>query len=58
VHEPLGSAVLLTTDLGGQMLKIQAPSRYRAAPGDRVWLRIGREHQRWFDPQTALALPV
>jgi multiple sugar transport system ATP-binding protein len=58
VYEPLGSAVLLTTDLGGQMLKIQAPSRYRAAPGDRVWLRIGREHQRWFDPQTALALPV
>jgi multiple sugar transport system ATP-binding protein len=58
VYEPLGSSVLLTTELGGQILKIQAPPRYRAQPGDQVWLRLGQEHQRWFDAQTALALEV
>src|SRR6266498_3596597 len=56
VYEPLGSSVLLTAELGGQTLKIQAPARFRAEPGDRVWVRLGEEHQRWFDPQTALAL--
>jgi multiple sugar transport system ATP-binding protein len=56
VYEPLGSSVLLTTELGGQTLKIQAPARFRAQPGDRVWIQLGEEHQRWFDPQTALAL--
>jgi multiple sugar transport system ATP-binding protein len=56
VYEPLGSSVLLTTELGGQTLKIQAPARFRTQPGDRVWIQLGEEHQRWFDPQTALAL--
>ena len=56
VYEPLGSAVLLTTELGGQMLKIQTSAKFRAEPGDQVWIRLGEEHQRWFDPQTALAL--
>jgi multiple sugar transport system ATP-binding protein len=56
VYEPLGSSVLLTTELGGQMIKIQAPAQFRAEPGDRVWVRLGEEHQRWFDPQTALSL--
>jgi hypothetical protein len=45
-----------TTELGGQTLKIQTPARFRAQPGDRVWIQLGEEHQRWFDPQTALAL--
>jgi multiple sugar transport system ATP-binding protein len=58
VYEPLGSAVLLTTELGGQQLKIQAPPRCRVQPGDQVWLRLDQEHQRWFDPETALALRV
>jgi multiple sugar transport system ATP-binding protein len=56
VYEPLGSAVLLTTELGGQMLKIQTSAKFRAEPGDQVWIRLGEEHQRWFDPQTDLAL--
>jgi multiple sugar transport system ATP-binding protein len=56
VYEPLGSSVLLTTELGGQVVKIQAPARFRAEPGDQVWLRLDQEHQRWFDPETALAL--
>ncbi len=56
VYEPLGSSVLLTAELGGQTVKIQAPARFRAGPGDQVWVRLGEEHQRWFDPETALAL--
>jgi len=56
VHEPLGSSVLLTTELGGQTLKIEAPARFRAQPDDRLWVRLGEEYRRWFDPQTALAL--
>jgi multiple sugar transport system ATP-binding protein len=58
VFEPLGSAVLLTVELAGQQVKVQAPARYRAEPGQRVGLRIAAESQRWFDPETALALDV
>jgi multiple sugar transport system ATP-binding protein len=58
VYEPLGSSVLLTTELAGQVVKIQAPPRYRAAAGDQVWLRLDKDHQRWFDAKTGLALRV
>jgi multiple sugar transport system ATP-binding protein len=58
VFEPLGSATLLTVDLAGQQVKVLASASYRADPGARVWLRIGQEQQRWFDPETALALDV
>jgi len=56
VFEPLGSAVLITAELGGQQLKVQAPSTFRAAPGDTVWLTLRPEHLRWYDADTALAL--
>ncbi|MGH3646117.1 MAG: ABC transporter ATP-binding protein [Micromonosporaceae bacterium] len=56
VFEPLGSAVLLTTTVAGQRLKVQAPATFRAEPGDTLWLRLPERHQRWFDPETALAL--
>jgi multiple sugar transport system ATP-binding protein len=58
VYEPLGSSVLLTTEVGGQALKIQTGARFRAEPGDRVWVHLAEEHQRWFDPQTALTLHI
>jgi multiple sugar transport system ATP-binding protein len=58
VFEPLGSAVLLTVDLGGQQVKVLAPASYRAEPGATVQLHIGWSQQRWFDPETALALEV
>ena len=58
VFEPLGSATLLTVDLAGQQVKVQASASYRADPGDRVWLSIMEEHQRWFDAETSLALDV
>jgi multiple sugar transport system ATP-binding protein len=58
VFEPIGSATLLTVELAGQPVKVLAPATYRSAPGDRVRLRIAPRHQRWFDPETALALDV
>jgi multiple sugar transport system ATP-binding protein len=58
VFEPLGSATLLTVDLAGQQVKVLAPASYRAEPDTEVWLHIGQPHQRWFDPETALALDV
>jgi multiple sugar transport system ATP-binding protein len=58
VYEPLGSSVLLTTEVGGQVLKIQAAARFQAEPGDRLWVQLAEEHQRWFDPETALALRI
>jgi multiple sugar transport system ATP-binding protein len=56
VFEPLGSATLVTVDLAGQQVKVLAPAAYRAATGDRIWLRLAAPHQRWFDPETAAAL--
>jgi multiple sugar transport system ATP-binding protein len=58
VFEPLGSATLLTVELAGQQVKVLAPASYRTEPGTTVWLHIGQQHQRWFDPETALALDV
>jgi multiple sugar transport system ATP-binding protein len=56
VFEPLGSAVLITADLAGQQVKVQAPSTFRAGPGDDVWLTFHTEHLRWYDDETRLAL--
>jgi multiple sugar transport system ATP-binding protein len=58
VFEPLGSATLLTVDLAGQQVKVQASASYRADPGDRIWLHLAEEHQRWFDAETTLALDI
>jgi multiple sugar transport system ATP-binding protein len=56
VFEPLGSAVLITADLGGQRIKVQAPSTFRAEPGDELWLSLDQEHLRWYDPDSGAAL--
>jgi multiple sugar transport system ATP-binding protein len=56
VFEPLGSSTLLTTELCGQVLKIQAPASFRADPGEQLWLRLPPEQCRWYDPETQLLL--
>jgi len=56
VFEPLGSAVLLTGDLGGQRIKVQAPASFRAEPGEELWLNLDRENLRWYDPESGAAL--
>ena len=56
VFEPLGSAVLVTADLHGQRIKVQAPNTFRAEPGDELWLRLQPQHLRWYDPDSGVAL--
>jgi multiple sugar transport system ATP-binding protein len=56
VFEPLGSAVLITAELSGQEIKVQAGNTFRTAPGDEVWLRFEPEHLRWYDAETQLVL--
>jgi len=56
VFEPLGSAVLITADLGGQRIKVQAPATFRADPGDELWLSLEQDNLRWYDPDSGAAL--
>jgi len=56
VLEPLGSAVLLTVQVEGQQLKVQAPPSFRAAPHSQVWLSFSESTLRFYDSETALAL--
>jgi multiple sugar transport system ATP-binding protein len=58
VFEPLGSAVLLTTDLGGHRVKIQTQPEFRAAPGDELRVALPGPQCRWYDPETKLLLEV
>ena len=56
VFEPLGSSVLITADLGGQRIKVQAPSSFRAEPGDELWLSLEQDNLRWYDPDSGASL--
>jgi len=56
VFEPLGSAVLITADLGGQRIKVQAPNTFKAEPGDELWLSMAGDNLRWYDPDSGAAL--
>jgi len=58
VFEPLGSAVLLTTALGGHRVKIQTQPDFRARPGDELRVAIPDSQCRWYDPETGLLLEV
>jgi multiple sugar transport system ATP-binding protein len=58
VLEPLGSSTLLTTRLGGQTVKVQAPPGFRADEGGTANLHLPPEACRWYDPETGLLLPV
>jgi len=56
VFEPLGSSTLLTIQLCGQVLKVQAPASLRAEPGRTLRLGLPPEQCRWYDPETQLLL--
>ncbi|PRX50420.1 carbohydrate ABC transporter ATP-binding protein (CUT1 family) [Prauserella shujinwangii] len=58
VLEPLGASALLTTDVCGQTIKVQAPATFRAEPGRRLALRLPVDQCRWYDPETSLLLEV
>ena len=56
VFEPLGASVLITADLAGQRIKVQAPASFRAEPGDELWLVLAQDSLRWYDPDSGVAL--
>lgn len=56
VLEPLGSAVLLTTEVCGQTVKVQAPASFRTETGTELRLRLPASQCRWYDPETGLLL--
>ncbi|WP_197318865.1 ABC transporter ATP-binding protein [Saccharomonospora sp. NB11] len=56
VLEPLGSAVLLTTEVCGQPVKVQAPATFRAETATELRLRLPSAQCRWYDPDTGLLL--
>jgi multiple sugar transport system ATP-binding protein len=58
VFEPLGSSVLLTSDVAGHRVKIQTPASFRAEPGDELRVALPGEQCRWYDPETKLLLEV
>jgi multiple sugar transport system ATP-binding protein len=56
VVEPLGSALLLTTRLAGQELKVQTPTTFEVRAGDTVHLRFPPEALRFYDSETKVGL--
>jgi multiple sugar transport system ATP-binding protein len=54
VVEPLGSATLLTVEVGQQEIKVQVPADHRVKSGDEVHLRLPPDSIRLYDPETGL----
>ncbi len=55
VVEPTGATVLLSVDLAGHPVKVQAPPTFRTTPGSTVWLTVDPERLRFYDPGTGLS---
>ncbi|MGH3742944.1 MAG: TOBE domain-containing protein [Micromonosporaceae bacterium] len=55
VFESMGSTCRSPANVAGQQLKLQTPATFRVEPGESLWLELPERHQRWFDPETALA---
>ena len=56
VVEPMGSTVLLTVDVDGQSIKVQAPPTFRTEPHQRIWLTFSPHTMRFYDGATSMAL--
>ncbi|MEN3360771.1 MAG: multiple sugar transport system ATP-binding protein [Mycobacteriales bacterium] len=56
VLEPTGAAVLITVQLDGHELKVQAPASFQTEPGKDIRLGFHPDRMRLYDPQSALAL--
>lgn len=56
VVEPMGSSVLLTVDVDGHSLKVQAPPAFRARPHEKIWLGFSPNTMRFYDRETSMAL--
>ena len=58
VIEPLGAHLLVTCNVAGQRFRAVLDSDATLAPGDRLHLAPQPDRVRWFDPETALAVPT
>ena len=56
VVEPMGSTILLTVDVEGQTVKVQAPPTFRTAPHQTIWLTFSPNTMRFYDRETSMAL--
>lgn len=56
VVEPLGSHLLLTTQLGSQSLKVVTPADYPIGPNQSLWLRPEMNKLRWLDAESGALL--
>jgi multiple sugar transport system ATP-binding protein len=56
VVEPMGSSILLTVDVEGQTVKVQAPPTFRTAPHQTIWLGLSPNTMRFYDRETSMAL--
>ncbi len=52
VVEPLGSQLLLTVDLDGQVFKVTTRADFPAAREQTIYLRLEPDKIRWFDPSS------
>jgi multiple sugar transport system ATP-binding protein len=52
VVEPLGSHLLLTVDVGGEVLKVNTRVDFPVEPEQTIYLRLEPDKIRWFDPQS------
>ncbi len=58
VVEPLGSATLLTVEVGKHEIKVQVPADHPVKSGEEVHLRLPPESIRLYDPETGLGLDL
>jgi multiple sugar transport system ATP-binding protein len=58
VVEPLGSHLLLTTQIGDQSLKVVTPVDYPISPDQPLWLRPDLKKLRWLDAESGTLLQL
>jgi multiple sugar transport system ATP-binding protein len=56
VVEPLGSHLLVTASVGGQVIKVVTRTDFPAAPGAPIWLQPEPDKLRWLNAEDGLAL--
>jgi multiple sugar transport system ATP-binding protein len=58
VVEPLGSHLLLTVTVEGQLLKVVTRTDFPARPGEPIWLQPETDKVRWLRASDGLAIGV
>ena len=58
VIEPLGSHLLLTVEIGGELLKVVTRVDFPVNQGDTVYLVLETGKIRWYDPESGLPVAM